>query len=273
MEDFDYKKLEVVFEDNHIIVVVKPQNIPSQGDASNDKDMLSIVKDYLVDKYNKPGEAYVGLIHRLDRPTGGVMVFAKTSKAAQRLCEEIKNGEFSKKYLCVCCGEPKDKNATLVNYLKKNQAKNIVNVVPMMTEDAQRAELEYSVIDTIQGFSLVKVHLITGRSHQIRVQMAAIGCPLFGDQKYGADSKTFKHNLGLWSTEIRLVHPVTKENMTFIVHPPKEEVPWKAYDISRFLNVGLAVSPYEIINDMKNQIDEKNTDRKENFKRKRYNNY
>lgn len=245
MQDFDYRQLVVVYEDNHIIVVVKPQNVPTQADESGDYDMLRAVKDYLIETYHKPGEAYVGLVHRLDRPTGGVMVFAKTSKAAKRLCEQIKDNTFEKKYVCVTCAEPKTHNGNLVHYLKKDEARNQVRIVPQLTEGAKRAELDYAVVDTVKGFSLVKVMLHTGRSHQIRVQMASIGCPLFGDAKYGADPKTCKYPLALWAYEIRFLHPVTQEKRSFIVYPPKEEIPWRAYDISRFLNVGIAASPYE----------------------------
>lgn len=245
MTEFSSKDLIVLYEDNHIIVVVKPCNIPSQADSSNDKDMLSIVKEYIEQKYDKPGEAYVGLVHRLDRPTGGVMVFAKTSKAAARLSEDIRNGDFEKKYLCVCCGVPKQKNGQLRHYLKKNQAKNIVQIVPQVTEGAKLAVLDYNFIQEVEGFSLFKIQLHTGRSHQIRVQMASIGLPLFGDSKYGAYPATFKHKLGLWATELKFTHPVKKERMTFIVHPPKDEVPWRAYDIPRILNIGIATNPYD----------------------------
>ena len=245
MQNFDIKDLQVLYEDNHIIVVVKPANIPSQSDLSNDLDMLSIVKEYVRVKENKPGDAYIGLVHRLDRPTGGVMVFAKTTKAASRLSEELKDGRMNKKYLAVTCSEPKEKNGKLEHYLKKNVAQNVVKIVPMLTQGAKRAELDYSVIETVQGFSLVKVQLYTGRSHQIRVQMASIGCPLFGDIKYGADPRTAKRNLGLWATELRLEHPTTHKTMTFIAYPPTDEIPWKPFDISRHLNVGIAVSPYE----------------------------
>lgn len=245
MEEFNCNKLEVLFEDNHIIVVVKPQNVPTQADSSNDIDLLSVVKEFLVKKYNKPGDAYVGMVQRLDRPTGGVMVFAKTSKAAERLCESLKDGSFEKQYLCVTCGKPKNVMGRLEHYLKKNEEKNTVAIVPMATDGAKRAELEYSVLDTVQNFSLVKIQLKTGRSHQIRVQMASIGTPLFADAKYGADPKTCKNKMGLWSTHIRFPHPITQETVTFICYPPVEEVPWKAFEVSKFLNIGIAVSPYE----------------------------
>lgn len=262
-QEFTYKDLAVIYEDNHVIVVVKPCNIPSQSDSSNDKDMLTLVKEYIIDKYNKEGDAYIGLVHRLDRPTGGVMVFARTSKAAARLSEQIKNHEFEKQYLCVSCGIPKERNAHLKHYLKKNQAKNLVQIVPQATDGAKLAELDYSFIQEVNGFSLFKINLQTGRSHQIRVQMASQGLPLFGDSKYGANPATFKHNLGLWATQIKFTHPTTKEKMTFIVHPPKDEVPWRAYDVSRFLNVGIATNSYDDLANY-NKLDDVKNDAKKN---------
>ena len=139
------KDLNVLFEDNHIIVVVKPQNIPTQEDESKDKDLLTVVKEYIKEKENKPGNVYCGLVHRLDRPTGGVMVFAKTSKAASRLSTQIADGSFHKRYLAVVLGKPKEKRMRLVNFLKKNPRTNIVQVVPELTTDAKRAELEYTL--------------------------------------------------------------------------------------------------------------------------------
>lgn len=139
------ENLDVIYEDNHIVVVVKPQNVPSQADESGDLDMLSMVKAYVKEKYNKPGEAYIGLVHRLDRPTGGIMVFARTSKAANRLSEQIKNGEFVKTYYCVTDGIPKESEGHLVNYLKKDD--NIVKIVPMSETGAKRAETIYKVLE------------------------------------------------------------------------------------------------------------------------------
>ena len=169
------KELEVLYEDNHVIVVNKPQNIPSQADSSEDEDMLSIVKNYIKVKENKPGNVYLGLVHRLDRPTGGVMVFAKSSKAASRLSEQFKTDEVHKTYYAVVVGTPKEKTKRLVHYLKKDPRENKVTVVPQFTEGAKYAELVYEVLESKGGYSLVKVDLVTGRSHQIRVQMKTIG--------------------------------------------------------------------------------------------------
>ena len=181
----EYQGVKIIYEDNHILVAVKPQNMPSQEDESKDPDILSILKNYLKETYDKPGDAYLGLVHRLDRVTGGVMVFAKTSKAAARLSEAIREGEFEKTYLAVVYDTPKEKQAVLVNHLKKDPKSNTVRVVPEVTEGAKYAELTYKVFESIGKLSLVGVKLATGRSHQIRVQMAAIGHPVLGDDKYG----------------------------------------------------------------------------------------
>lgn len=239
-KEFCTKDLEVVFEDNHIIVVQKPQNVPTCPDDTGDKDLLTVVKEYLIEKYNKPGDAYVGLVHRLDRPTGGVMVFAKTSKAAARLCESIKNGEFEKKYYAVVVGAPREKSIIgLTHYLAKNPVKNIVNVVPMTSENAKKAVLDYTVLDSNNNTSLLAIKLHTGRAHQIRVQMQTIGNPLFGDQKYGQGKSPVGYNLALWAVELKFVHPTTKETMVFRVYPPTDDTPWNFYDVSRFLSISI----------------------------------
>ena len=225
----------IIYEDNHIMVVVKPQNIPSQEDASRDKDMLTILKEYIKQRDNKAGNVYLGLVHRLDRPTGGVMVFAKTSKAASRLSEQIRNGGFEKNYLAVLDGTPKTNKGHLVHYLKKNEVDNIVAIVPSLTTGAKCAELDYNVLDTKDNLSLVTVHLLTGRGHQIRVQMSAIKCPVFGDSKYGKGDK--KHNLALWAYNLQFEHPIKQEKMNFIVYPPDDLYPFNLFDINRFLNL------------------------------------
>lgn len=226
------EELNVVYEDNHIIVVIKPQNIPTQEDESKDKDLLTMVKEYIKVKENKPGNVFVGLVHRLDRPTGGVMVFAKTSKAASRLTQEMHTDQFKKRYLAVINGKPREKRAKLVNYLLKNPRTNTVQVVPELTTNAKRAELTYEVLDEKEKVSLVSVQLLTGRSHQIRVQMKNIGCPIYGDVKYGGDILAKGHNLALWAYELKFVHPTTKENMTFKCYPPEDMVPWSVFNLN-----------------------------------------
>lgn len=220
--------VDVLYEDNHIIVVLKPQNIPSQSDESGDLDMLSMVKNYIKEKYHKPGNAYVGLVHRLDRPTGGIMVFAKTSKSAKRLCEQIKTKDFQKKYLCILDGIPKMQTGTLIDYLKKDEKNNIVKIVPQSEMGAKKAELDYVILQKYQEkYSLVEVLLKTGRSHQIRVQMSNLKTPLYGDVKYGYNKE--KSMLALWAYKLDFVHPVTKQIMHFKVCPPIEQLPWSLF--------------------------------------------
>jgi len=224
------EELKVLYEDNHIIVVLKPQNVLTQGDSSNDVCLLDMVKNYIKEKYNKPGNVFVGLVHRLDRPTGGVMVFAKTSKAASRLSEQLKNKTFCKKYLTVVVGKPRYKASRLENFLKKDEKNNIVSVVPRGVEGAKQAILEYDTIRTIDKISLVEVKILTGRSHQIRVQMANIGSPVFGDSKYNGDSLAKGHNLALWAYELSFEHPTTKKTMKFKCLPNLDMVPWKHFE-------------------------------------------
>jgi len=225
--------LTILHEDNHIIVVLKPQNVPSCEDESKDLDMLNMVKTYIKEKYQKPGNVYVGLVHRLDRPTGGVMVFAKTSKAASRLSEQIKNGDMNKKYLAVVDGVPKVNSGKLINYLLKNEKTNTVSAVPQLTQGAKYAELSYKVLDSEKGVSLVDIDLLTGRSHQIRVQFKYIGCPVYGDAKYG--KKSANNKLALWSYYLKFEHPVTKNSMVFKVYPPVEENPWKVFKVENLI--------------------------------------
>ena len=227
--NFTMDDVAVLHEDNSILVVVKPQNIPSQADASGDLDLLTLLKDYIKNKYDKPGNVYLGLVHRLDRPTGGVMVFAKNSKAAERLSKQIVDGEMTKTYLTTVVGTPKQRKDTLVNYLKKNSLTNTVYVATFGDHDAKRAELSYEVLDSDERLSLVKVQLGTGRSHQIRVQMSAINCPVYGDARYGGNIVRGQ-NLALWAYKFELTHPVTKERMVFVAYPPDSE-PWKRFDI------------------------------------------
>ncbi|MCD8201181.1 MAG: RNA pseudouridine synthase, partial [Clostridia bacterium] len=177
--------LIVLHEDNHIIVAMKPQNVPCCPDESGDDSLFDCVKRYIKETHQKPGNVYLGLVHRLDRPTGGVMVFAKTDKAASRLCESMKGGGFSKRYLAVLSGVPKRPRATLENYLRKSPVNNMVTVCTKTDENAKFASLDYAVAASRMGLSLCEVNLHTGRTHQIRVQMASINCPVFGDMRYG----------------------------------------------------------------------------------------
>ena len=221
----------IVYEDNHIIVVVKEQNVPCCEDESKDLDLLNIIKNYIKVRDEKPGNVYIGLVHRLDRPTGGVMVFAKTSKAAARLSEQMKNGDFQKIYYTVLTGILPKKKQTLTNYLKKNPINNMVYVCGQTVAGAKFAELEYNVVEEQAGLSLTEVKLHTGRTHQIRVQTSHLGYPVYGDMRYGGENAV-KGNLALWATSLSFSHPVTKERLTFKVEPPKANAPWKIFDTS-----------------------------------------
>ena len=207
--------MKVIFEDNHIIVVEKMPNIPSQADKTEDTDMLSIVKEYIKKKYNKPGNVYLGLVHRLDRPVGGIMVFAQTSKAASRLSEEVRNKSFKKTYLAVVDGKIENEEGTLEDYLYKDERNNISKVVNKDKKNAKYACLDYKVLayDEAKKLSLLKINLHTGRHHQIRVQLSNFGHSIFGDQKYGTRGQG--KQIALWACELSIVHPTTKEEMTF----------------------------------------------------------
>ena len=230
------EELTILYEDNHIIVVLKPRNIPSCEDESKDIDLLTMVKEYIRQKYNKQGNVYVGLIHRLDRPTGGVMVFAKSSKAASRLSQQMKEGDFEKKYYAVVNGCPKEKQANLTHYMKKNPINNMVYVCPPTVDGAKFAELDYKVLEEANGLALVDVRLHTGRSHQIRVQMNAIGNPLYGDMRYGGE-KAKKGHLALWAYYLSFTHPVSKERFVFRVQPPKDDTPWDIFDTEKSVTI------------------------------------
>ncbi len=209
------QNLNVIYEDNHIIVVEKQPNIPSQEDKTEDMDMLSLVKEYIKEKYNKPGNVYVGLVHRLDRPVGGVMVFAKTSKAASRLSNQVREKIFKKKYLAVVDGKLEQEQGTLEDYLYKDERNNISKVVDKNKKNAKLAILDYKVLayNELKNLTLLEINLHSGRHHQIRVQLAHSGHSIFGDQKYGTRGQG--KQIALWAYELTIQHPISKETMVF----------------------------------------------------------
>lgn len=217
--------LKILYEDNHIIVAVKPPNVPSQADKTEDADMLTIIKEYLKEKYNKPGNVYLGLVHRLDRPVGGVMVFAKTSKAASRLSQQVREKIFKKEYLAIVDGKIENKTGTLENYLLKNEKTNTSKVVPEGTKNSKYAKLDYEVLKYNEeiNLSLLKIILHTGRHHQIRLQLSNFGHSICGDQKYGTRGRG--KQVSLWAYKLTIKHPITKEEMTFTALPD-EIGPW-----------------------------------------------
>ncbi len=217
--------MKILYEDNHIIAAVKPFNMPSQQDKSNDPDILSLLKEYIKKKYDKKGSVYLGLIHRLDRPAGGVMVFARTSKAASRLSRDIREGKVEKIYFAVLQKRPEKDAGELTGYIVKDREKNISKIADKDEKGAKSAKLGYEVISEKEGLALVKIQLETGRSHQIRVQFKDLGCPLYGDARYGnADKK----QLALWSHKIIFKHPVKDEIITIEAAPPKD-YPWSLF--------------------------------------------
>lgn len=222
---FDINDLKVLYEDNHIIVVVKPVGIPVQQDKTGDLDMLSIIKEYLKEKYNKPGNVYLGLVHRLDRMVGGVMVFAKTSKAASRLSSYIREKNFKKRYFAIVNGKLNvtNENIVLKNFLVKNERLNMSRVCEKNVKNSKEAILEYKVVSNFtyknKEYSKVDINLLTGRHHQIRVQFANIGFPLYGDIKYGNKINKVGQNLALWSYYLSFFHPTKDEYLEFTFLP------------------------------------------------------
>lgn len=209
-------KLNIIYEDNHLLVVEKPANIPVQADSSKDIDILTILKEYRKENENKKGDAFIGLVHRLDRPVSGIMVFAKTSKAASRLSDQIRQNIFHKTYLAVVEGTLPSK-LILEDYLIKDKKNNISYVTTK--EKGKYSKLEYQVLSTKNNLSLVEINLITGRSHQIRVQFSSRNHPLIGDSKYGHNPNNI--GIALFAKSITFLHPTTKEELTFTLDLPK----------------------------------------------------
>ena len=213
-------KLNVLYEDNHIIVVEKLPNVLCQSDITKDLDLLTMVKNYVKEKYNKPGNVYIGLVHRLDRPVGGIMVFARTSKAASRLSKMIQNHEITKEYLLVCHGKINE-SGIMEDYLEKKDNKSFISD----EVNGKYSKLEYKLLQTKNNLNLVKVNLITGRHHQIRLQFASRGNFLYGDQLYGLQDKK---QIALFAYHLKFKHPVKGEIMDFVLNP-KDGI-WSEFD-------------------------------------------
>ena len=206
--------INIIYDDNHLLVIEKPINIPVQEDSSKDKDLLTMLKEYIKKRDNKPGNVYLGLIHRLDRPVGGIMVFAKTSKCASRLSEQVRNRTFKKTYYAVVEGKVENKG-TLKDYLLKDSKTNMVKV----DKKGKEAILNYELVNYKDNLSLVKINLQTGRSHQIRVQFSSRLNPLYGDQRYNVNAKVGEQ-IALFSNSITFMHPITKELKTYTLDLP-----------------------------------------------------
>lgn len=220
--------IPILFEDNHLLVVEKPVNLPVQEDRTGDQDLLTILKRDLKIRFEKPGNVFLGLVHRLDRPVGGVMVFAKTSKSASRLSDEIRRQELARNYLAVVRGTPSSNKGLLEHYLVKDSSRNKVFTAPSSNKKAKKAVLEYELIGHAKGLSLLSIRLHTGRSHQIRVQLSASGYPLYGDQKYGQSVNRPGEQIALWANSLGFKHPTKKEQIEVQSTPPKE-YPWNLW--------------------------------------------
>ena len=211
---FDTPK--ILFEDNHLLVALKEPNLLVQADSTGDQDMLSLLKDYIKEKYHKPGDAYLGLVHRMDRPVGGLLCFARTSKAAERLARQIQDGRMKREYVAVVEGIAKE-SETLRDILEKDKETNMVRVVPSYLHRGKQAVLHYRCDAFKEEQSLVTIQLETGRAHQIRVQLAHAGLPLYGDMCYGVGVRG--RRIALWGMRLSLLHPITGKQMVFLCAP------------------------------------------------------
>jgi len=222
---------EILFEDNHLLIVNKRPGEIVQGDRTGDAPMTEVLKSYLKDKYNKPGEVFLGLVHRLDRPVSGAVIFAKTSKALSRMTTMVKDREIAKTYWAVIDSMPEPTEATLVHFLKKNESQNKSFIVKEGTSGSKMAELKYKWIASGKTFYLVEIDLVTGRHHQIRAQLAAIGCHIRGDLKYGARRSNADGSISLHARFLQFAHPVSKETVK-ITAPLPDAVEWSYFDIT-----------------------------------------
>lgn len=213
-----YQNIKILYEDNHVLVVIKPANMPVCQDSSNDTNLLSKLKQYIKNKYNKPGNVYLGLVHRLDRPVEGIMIFAKTSKAASRLSKQIKDKKFKKTYYAIVENNPNE-NGKFINYLYKDEKTNTSYITNKTI--GKESILEYKVIKRKNNLSLVEINLLTGRHHQIRVQFSGNGYPLYGDHKYNKKFLNDKNtNIALIAKKLEFYHPTTKEPLVFEIDLP-----------------------------------------------------
>ncbi len=219
---------DILFEDNHLIIINKKPSDIVQGDKTGDIPMPELLKNFLKEKYQKPGNVFVGVIHRLDRPVSGAVIFAKTSKALTRMNKLIQDGGLTKKYWAIVENMPISKTGTLINFLKKNEKQNKSYVVQESVKGSKRAELNYKFLAASQKYYLIEVELITGRHHQIRAQLSSIGCIIKGDLKYGAKRTNADASICLHSREIKFIHPI-KNELVHILAPPPDNNIWNIF--------------------------------------------
>ena len=221
------ENLQVLFEDNHIIIINKRAGDITQGDKTGDKPLSDVVKEYIKDKYNKPGNVFIGTVHRLDRPTSGIVIFARTSKALERLNKMLRDKSIKKTYWTLVKNKPKKESDSLVNHLKKDPKKNKSFVYKKEIEGSKKAILHYKIIKNLDNYSLLEINLETGRHHQIRTQLSHIGSPIKGDLKYGFNRSNKDGSISLHARKINFIHPVSKEEITITAPLPKDVI-WKA---------------------------------------------
>lgn len=219
--------MQVVYEDNHIVIVFKESGEIVQGDKTGDTPLSETVKQYIKEKYNKPGNVFLGVVHRLDRPVAGLVVFAKTSKALSRLNNMFRDGEIHKTYWAITKEMPKEQTAVLTNWIVRNEKMNKSFVYDKEVPNSKKAILEYRVISHSDKYTLIEVHLMTGRHHQIRCQLAHIGCPIKGDLKYGAKRSNPDGSISLLSHKVEFIHPISKNEISVVSQLPKETL-WQA---------------------------------------------
>lgn len=227
----DKDNLQVLHEDNHIIIVNKRAGDIVQGDRTGDKPLSEVVKEYLKEKYNKPGNVYLGVVHRLDRPTTGIVLFARTSKALPRLNKLFAENKAKKTYWALVKNKPPKLEDTLIHWLRKNPKNNKSQAFSKEVNNSKKAILHYKVIKTLDNFYLLEIDLETGRHHQIRTQLASFGCPIKGDLKYGYDRSNRDASVSLHSRQLHFDHPVKNEHVEIIAPTPKDAL-WKACETS-----------------------------------------
>jgi 23S rRNA pseudouridine1911/1915/1917 synthase len=220
--------LSILYEDNHLLAVNKPAGTLVQGDETGDEPLVEICKKYIKEKYNKPGEVFLGVVHRLDRPVSGVVVFARTSKALERMNALFRDRETKKTYWAISKNKPAKEEATLIHWLVKNEAKNKVTAYAKENKDGQRSELSYRLLKQRSGYFLLEVNPVTGRPHQIRVQLASMNCVIVGDVKYGYESPNPDKSICLHARKLEFVHPVKKEKILIEAPLPKSEL-WNLF--------------------------------------------
>ena len=223
--------LQVIYEDNHLIVINKRAGDIVQGDKTGDAPLSDVVKQYIAKKYNKPGAVFLGVVHRLDRPTSGIVVFARTSKALTRLNKLFSERKTQKTYWALVKKHPSPEKATLTHYLKRNTKQNKSYAFAKAAPDSKEASLTYRVIKKLKTFTLLGIDLHTGRHHQIRSQLTAIGSPIRGDLKYGFDRSNKDGSISLHARKLTFIHPVQKEEITFVAPVPKGDVVWEACEV------------------------------------------